>query len=111
MNATTRSTGETTNIELGGNITLVGFKELHHTELIVVKKMVGNQLRKIAGDIQVNELRLVLKPVHKTDVEHTKWELHATLDLNGKIYNSEVVEHNLYIALDDILKKLEAQVK
>jgi ribosome-associated translation inhibitor RaiA len=98
-------------IELGGNITLVGFKEMHHTELVVVKKMVGNYVRKIAGNEQVNELRLVLKPIHKTDEASMKYDLKATLDLNGKIYNSEVIEFNLYVGIDEILKKLESQVE
>ena len=37
-------------IELGGNITLVGFKEMGFGELIVVKKIVGNYARKLSTD-------------------------------------------------------------
>lgn len=98
-------------IELGGNITLVGFKELHHTELTVVKKMVGNYVRKFSDVDQVNELRVHLKAIHKTEEEPHKFELKATLDLNGKIMNAELVEFNVYVGLDELLKKLETQVE
>ena len=40
-----------------------------------------------------------------------KYELKAKLELDGKMYNSEVTEFNLFIGLDKILKKLESQIK
>ncbi len=41
-----------TSMQLGGNITLAGFKELEMGELIVVKKIVGSYARKMADASQ-----------------------------------------------------------
>ena len=43
-------------IELGGNITLAGFKELDHAELIVVKK--------ITGSYGIGDLHTIHQPIH-----------------------------------------------
>lgn len=102
--------GEKQLIELGGNITLAGFKELGYGELVVVKKVVGNYARKFSDIAQVNELSVTLKPVHKTSEESSKHELKTKLDLNGKIYTSEIVEFNLFVGLDKALKRIETQV-
>ncbi len=98
-------------IELGGNITLVGFKELDYAELVVIKKVVGSYARKFAEGKNMTNLTLNLKPIHQTSQDSQKYELKAKLELDGKMYNSEVTEFNLFIGLDKILKKLESQIK
>ena len=98
-------------IELGGNITLVGFKELGYAELIVVKKVVGNYARKISDRQEFSNLTLTLKPVHKTSEESMKYEFKGKLEVNGKLYNAEVTEHNLFVGLDSVLKKIATQLK
>ncbi len=93
-------------IELGGNITLVGFKELEPAELIVVKKMVGSYARKMsdmASDFE--NLTVTLKDVHKTP-KSQKYELHSKVVVGGKTNTTEVVERNLFVGLDAVLKKL-----
>ena len=97
-------------IELGGNITLVGFKEQGYSELVVIKKIVGNYARKLSTDRVLNNLTITLKPIHHTDENSSKFEMKAKLDLDGKLLTSEVIEYNLFIGLDKILKKLEAQI-
>lgn len=97
-------------IELGGNITLVGFREIDYAEMIVVKKMIGNYVRKFSDKDQVNNLTINMKRIHHTDEDSYKFELKAKLDLNGTIVNSEVVDFNLFIGMDSIMKKLETQV-
>lgn len=97
-------------IELGGNITLIGFKELDYAEMVVIKKIVGNYARKLSDREQVNELTLNLKQVHHTSEESSKFEMKAKVDINGKIFNSEIVDYNLFIAIDNIMKKLETQI-
>ena len=93
-------------IELGGNITLVGFRELEPAELIVVKKMVGSYARKMS-DLKrdFENLTVTLKEIHKTP-KSQKYELHGKVMVAGKPTNSEVVERNLFIALDAALRKL-----
>ncbi|MCF7798566.1 hypothetical protein K9M74_01545 [Candidatus Woesearchaeota archaeon] len=98
-------------IELGGNITLVGFKELGYAEFVVVKKVVGNYARKISDKQEFSNLTITLKPIHKIGEEISKYELKGKLEIDGKLYNSEVVEHNLFVGIDSLLKKLVAQLK
>lgn len=97
-------------IELGGNITLIGFKELDYAEMVVIKKIVGNYARRFSDREQINNLTLSLKQIHHTSEDSSKFEMKAKVDVNGTIYNSDLVEYNLFIALDSIMKKLETQI-
>lgn len=88
-------------IELGGNIVLSGFKELDPAQLIVVKKIVGNYVKKIDELHGVKKLSLTLKPIHSKQVE-----LHGTLDVEGDSKQAEVSDYNLFFALNTLLNKL-----
>ncbi|HJX05167.1 MAG TPA: hypothetical protein VJ461_00480 [Candidatus Nanoarchaeia archaeon] len=93
--------------ELGGHITLVGFREVDRAELVVVKKIVGSYTRKLSDTVPGFErIALTLKPIHKTDEGHPKFELHAKAIVSGKPVTAEVVERNLFVGLDDVLKKV-----
>ncbi|MFH1649493.1 MAG: hypothetical protein ABIA93_03015 [Candidatus Woesearchaeota archaeon] len=97
-------------IELGGNIRLAGFNELDPSEFIVVKKVVGSYARKFSDRLgELQELSITLKSVHKQ--EHSeKYEIHALLigGKSGKPLTAEITEHNLFVGLDLVLKKIEA---
>ncbi|NQU98470.1 hypothetical protein HQ533_03305 [Candidatus Woesearchaeota archaeon] len=98
-------------IELGGNITLAGFKDLDHAELIVVKKLVGRYARKMSDSLKDFEnLTVTMKSVHKTP-KSQKYEIHGKLTAGGKPKTSEVVDRNLFVALDTCLKKILAEIK
>jgi len=84
--------------------------ELDYAEMVVIKKIVGNYARKLSDREQVNELTLNLKQIHHTSEDSYKFEMKAKVDVNGKIFNSEIVDYNLFIAIDNIMKKLEAQI-
>ncbi len=103
--------GDAVMIELGGNITLVGFKELGYAEFVVVKKVVGNYARRISDKQEFSHLTMTLKPIHKINDEISKYELKAKLEIDGKLYNAEIVEHNLFVGIDGLLKKIIAQLK
>ncbi|NJL44027.1 MAG: hypothetical protein HC945_01740 [Nitrosarchaeum sp.] len=97
-------------IELGGSITLVGFKERDPAELVVVKKLVGAYARKITDASSGFEgLTVSMKPVHKQG-DSEKFEVHAKVLLAGKPQVSEVTDRNLFVALDSALKKLTASL-
>lgn len=85
-------------IELGGNITLIGFKELGPAKLMVIKKMVGNYARKIQEKNEFNNLSLTLK-------DKTKNELEATLKINDKSNISREETANLFFSIDKVLSK------
>ncbi|MBR9700318.1 hypothetical protein GOV11_00445 [Candidatus Woesearchaeota archaeon] len=94
-------------MELGGNIILDGFSERDFTELIVVKKMVGQYARKMSDMTHaVDQLKVVLKEPGKGPVE-----IHTACVIDKKDYTSKASAHNIYIALDDSLKKVFTQVQ
>lgn len=92
--------------ELGGNITLVGFKAVDRAEMVVVKKIIGSYARKLSDTVPGFEgITLTLKVVHRTEGSE-KYELHAKARIKGSIIAAEVVERNLFVGLDDLLKKV-----
>ncbi|MFH1770245.1 MAG: hypothetical protein ABH828_01680 [archaeon] len=97
-------------IELGGNITLSGFNELDHAELIVVKKVVGSYARKMSDtDKKFESLTVTMKDVHKTP-KSQKYEIHSKMISKGNPVTSEVIDRNLFVALDSSLKKIVATI-
>ena len=97
-------------MELGGNIELLGFDELEISELIVLKKIIGNFARKFSDHLKddYQKLSLHLKKVHGK--KSHKYELKATLKSKKKSFTSEITEVNLFVCVADVLKKIEAQV-
>jgi ribosome-associated translation inhibitor RaiA len=94
-------------MELGGNITLVGFKEIDKEELVVVKKMIGSYARKFSDTVSDFEhLTLTLKPVHRHEGGGEKFELDAKVLIKGKLLVSEVVDRNLFVGLDSVMGKV-----
>ena len=97
------------NIELGGKIFLSGFKNLRRDELLIAKKLIGSYARKFSDSLEDYEsLNLHLKPIHNPDSD--KYEIHAKLLYKGKMANSEITDHNIFVCVDSTLKKLEEQV-
>jgi hypothetical protein len=98
---------ESNSTELGGNITLVGFKAIERAELVVVKKIVGSYTRKLSDTVSGFEgITVNLKLVHRSEEGNPKYELHAKAIINGSPMATEVVDRNLFVGLDDVLKKL-----
>jgi len=97
-------------MQLGGQIVLSGFKELKPAEIIVVKKLVGSYARKFSDNVKGYEsLNIHLKEVHKTPGSE-KFEIHARVLYDGKVEASEVIDRNIFVALDSVLKKIEVLV-
>ena len=94
-------------IELGGKISLSGFKEVKPAELVVVKKLIGSYARKFSDTLEGYEsLHIYLKAVHKTPGSE-KYEIHGKLIFGGKVKVSEITDRNLFVAIDSVMKKLE----
>ncbi len=98
-------------VDLGGNITLSGFSSRDFTDLIVVKKIVGQCARKLTDSVPgFTKLEVHLKEVHPhSDGKGGKSELVAKVHVEGKEYAAEVVDHNLFVALDSVLKRVYEQ--
>lgn len=94
------------NLELSGNIQLTGFKVIDPSSMIVLKKVVGNYAKKIAQlTKKMQTLHITLKPVHERE-KSEKYEVHAQVVDNGKVYSSEITDRNLFVAVDSVLKKI-----
>jgi len=94
-------------IELGGSIELTGFKELDSAELIILKKIIGNYARKFSDSVEDYEkLSLNLKKAKGKN----KFEVLGKLLIKGNPVNADVTDVNLFVAVAEVLKKLENQV-
>ena len=91
------------------NIILSGFSEFDNAEMSVVNKIVNTYSRKFFDSFGVQELKIMLKPVHKMK-NNMKFEVKASVVKEGKIIFSELVDKNVYFALDKVLKKVEEQL-
>ena len=97
-------------MQLGGNIQLSGFKDIDGASMIVLKKIIGNYGRKFSEfSDKFESLKITMKPVHETK-KSEKYEIHAQLMNDGKSVVSEVVERNLFVAVDSALKKIESEI-
>ena len=94
------------NVQLGGNIQLSGFRDIDGASMVVLKKIIGNYARRLSElSEKFEKLHITMKQVHETE-KSEKYEIHAKLTDNGKPFVSEVVERNLFIAVDNALKKI-----
>jgi len=99
---------EEENIVLGGNIELVGFKEVDGGSMVILKKMIGNHVRKMSETIQnFEKLTVTLK---KVGGGHNKFEVHARLLGNGNQVNSELTDFNLFFTIDKALTSIQNQL-
>ena len=97
--------------ELGGNITLVGFSDLDGATKDVVRKMVGHWVEKeTSARWGFQGLRITLKAVHKRE-KGELYEIHGHLLERGRKFHSELTDRNLFMALDEVLKKIKNEVE
>jgi len=97
-------------VSLGGNIELVGFKQVSLADVVVVKKLVGHYTRKIQEhSANFEKIQISLKEIHKID-NNAKHEIHVKVLEGGKSFHTEVVDKNIFIALDSALKKILGEI-
>lgn len=90
--------------QLGGNIELIGFRELDGGSMIILKKVIGSYARKFSdrlGGIEKLSIRM------KT-VGNSQFELTCSLIKEGQQFNSDLTEHNLFVGMDKLMKKIES---
>lgn len=92
-------------IQLGDKIELKEFNELEHGELVVLKKMIGNHANKFH---EFQKLILHLKEVHKKE-KSQKYQINAVLTRNGKLFEAEATNYNLFFAINDVLENLRKE--
>lgn len=99
-------------IELGGNIKLVGFKDVDSGSMVILKKIIGNYARKISDHgAGFQGLEITLKKIHDTgEGAHPKYEIHAKAVIDGQAKSSEFVDRNLFVGIDTALKKVHNMI-
>lgn len=106
-----KSVPEDDTLELGGNIELSGFKELIPGSMTIIKKIVGTYAKKYADILDdFEKLQLHCKPIHKTTKDAKNFHLDAKIIHGGKVVTSKTENRNIFHAIDDALKKLEAEI-
>ena len=96
-------------LELGGNIQLTGFSDLDPATLVIVKKIVGNFVKHTSVVPGFQGLHMTLKGVHERE-KSEKYEIHAHLKMD-RVYTAYVVERNLMVGIDSVLKKVEKEMR
>jgi hypothetical protein len=93
-------------VDLGQYIELSGFSEKEPGELIIIKKLIGNYVKKVSENVQGFE-RLVI-----SQIEHGRqFEVKGRLLFDGKEAETEERDTNLFFALDSCLKKLQREAQ
>ncbi len=90
------------NISLGGNIDLNGFQNIEPAKLVVLKKIIGNcakQMKEKKPDYE--KLVMTLEGEDK---------IKAELTAGGKTITGESEPTNLFMAVDQALKKVMEQL-
>ncbi|MBI2653200.1 hypothetical protein HYX02_00160 [Candidatus Woesearchaeota archaeon] len=97
-------------LRLGGNIQLTGFRDIDSSSMIVLKKIIGNHAKRISELCEKMEsLHVTLKPIHQRE-KSEKYEVHVKIVDNGKVYASEAIDRNLFVAVDDALKRIVSEL-
>lgn len=93
-------------IKLGEKIDLIGFKIFSGSEMLIIRKMVGNYVKRFMDkDKNFRKLTLHVKSIHKVE-DNKKYEMKATVDGTTKKH-SESDDKNIFVCLDSVLKKLD----
>jgi len=108
----TKMDTDTESIKLGGNIELSGFREIDSGSMIILKKIIGNYVRRFSDQSEKFEgIRIVLKPVFTANLEKpSRFEVQGKLFDNGKIYSAEHGDNNVFISIDRVLGKIERSI-
>lgn len=95
---------------LGGNIQLSGFRGIDSSSMTVLKKIIGNYAKRISELCKKMEtLHVTLKPVHQREKSEI-YEVYAKVVDNGKVFASSSSDRNLFVAVDDALKKIVSEM-
>lgn len=92
-------------IKLGGNIELIGFKQVDIGSLIIVKKIVGSHVKKFSESVSNFE------KFSLTLVSFENKELSASLQYDGNNVEVSSSASNLFTALDNVMKHIEEKIK
>ena len=92
-------------------VELTGFRDIDESTMEIVQKNISRHLRRLEEITKkIEHLHITLKPVHLKE-KSEKYEVHAKLLDNGKVYVSEVTDRNLLIVIDLVLEKITNEIR
>lgn len=96
--------------DFDAKVELSGFKEIDEAAMGELKRLVGNYLRRY-GQIcdKFQKLTLRMKKVH-AQMHSEKYEIHASVMDNGRLFTSTITDKNLIGAADLALAKIEHEI-
>ena len=98
-------------VTLESNVQLQGFASVEPAAMTVLRKIIGNHYRRLAEISDAQGLIISMKTIHGIE-KSEKYELHARLASKGnRMFTSVVVDRDLFVAIDKLLKKLEAEIE
>ena len=87
-------------------VELAGFRAVEESSMSVINKIISNHSRRLLElTKKLEKLHITLKPVHERE-KSEKYDIHAKLLDNGKVYVSHFIDRNLFTAVDTALEKL-----
>lgn len=98
-------------LELGGHIELTGFTGLMPGSMTIIKKIVGSYAKRYSElKPDFEKLQLTMKSIHQTTDIPKLYQMNAKMIHAGKVVTSETEDRNIFHAIDDALKKIEAEI-
>lgn len=93
-------------IHLGGNIELVDFTKLDDATMIILKKMIGNQVRKMTdAGINITQLRLEL-----TSYSEEETTVQGSLGADRGNSSTTRTGENIFMTVNDTLEILRREL-
>lgn len=90
-------------MQLGGNIELTGFNNVNKSQLVVLKKIVGNYVKEFSEKMKFEKLSLSM--TMEGD------EYRVVVELGGdKPIKSEIKDKNLFFVVGNILENMKKQL-
>ncbi len=93
-------------IVLGGNIVLNGFQQIDGASMIILKKLIGNHVRQISDKAKQFE-KIELSIEHDNNIFSVKGTAHDA----GTPYAAQHEASNLFISVDQVLKKINSAME
>ncbi len=91
-------------------VELSGFKDIDEAAMGDLKRLIGTYLRRYAEICRkFQKLMLKMKKVH-AQLHSEKYEIHASVMDNGRLYTSTTTDKNLIGATDLTLAKIENEI-
>ncbi len=91
-------------------VEFAGFREIDDSSMLIVRSSVERHARKLSSYAKKMEyLHVTLKTLHGREKGEI-YDIKARLKDGGKIYISHAFDRNLFVAIDEALKKMQHEL-